>query len=143
MNKTYLEKETNQLQWFLIDAKNQTLGRLSTKIASALNNKGNILYTPYQKKQYKIIVVNARYIKVSGQKQYQKTYYKHSGRPGGLKKELFFKLQQRIPNKILEKAVKGMLPKNALGRKLFTNLKVYHGPNHPHNAQNPIPLRIK
>lgn len=143
MNKTYLAKKTNKLQWFFIDAKNQTLGRLSTKIASTLNNKSNILYTPYQKNQYKIIVVNAKYIKISGQKKYQKIYYKHSGRPGGLKKETFFKLQQRIPTKILEKAVKGMLPKNALGRKLFTNLKVYPGPNHPHNAQNPVFLEIK
>ena len=143
MNKTYLTKTTNKLEWFFIDAKNQTLGRLCTKIASTLNNKSNILFTPYQKHPYKIIVINAEYIKVSGQKIYQKYYYKHSGKPGGLKKESFFRLQQRMPSKIIEQAVKGMLPKNALGRKLFTNLKVYPGPNHPHNAQNPIPLKIK
>ena len=143
MNKTYIAKQTNIQQWFLIDAKNQTLGRLSTKIASTLNNKNNILYTPYQKNQYKIIVINAKYIKVSGLKKYQKIYYKHSGKPGGLKKEPFFKLQQRMPTKIVEKAVRGMLPKNVLGRKLFTNLKVYSGPSHPHNVQSPIPLNIK
>lgn len=143
MNKTYIHKEKSIPVWFLIDAKNKTLGRISTQIASTLKNKHSIYYTTYQLNISKIVVINAEYIKVSGQKKYQKTYYKHSGKPGGLKKETFSQLQQRIPTRIIEKAVKGMLPKNALGRRLFTNLKVYCGPNHPHQAQQPIALFTK
>lgn len=143
MNKTYINKKNDQSKWFLIDAKNKTLGRISTQIASTLKNKHSIYYSPYQINTSKIIVINAEHIKVSGQKKYQKVYYKHSGRPGGLKKEIFAQLQQRIPTRIIEKAVKGMLPKNALGRRLFTNLKVYRGSNHPHQAQNPITLITK
>jgi len=143
MNKTYIQKQNNKSTWFFIDAKDKTLGRLSTQIASTLKNKYSIYYTPYQINKSNIIVINAKHIKISGQKKYQKIYYKHSGRPGGLKKETFIQLQQRIPERIIEKAVKGMLPKNALGRRLFTHLKVYSGPDHPHDAQKPIPLKIK
>jgi len=143
MNKTYIQKQNNKSTWFFIDAKNKTLGRLSSQIASTLKNKYSIYYTPYQINKSNIIVINAEHIKISGQKKYQKIYYKHSGRPGGLKKETFIQLQKRIPERIIEKAVKGMLPKNALGRKLFTHLKVYSGPDHPHDAQKPIPLKIK
>jgi len=143
MNKTYIQKQNNKSTWFFIDAKDKTLGRLSTQIASTLKNKYSIYYTPYQLNQSNIIVVNAEHINISGHKKYQKIYYKHSGRPGGLKKETFTQLQKRIPTRIIEKAVKGMLPKNALGRRLFTHLKVYSGPHHPHGAQKPIPLQIK
>jgi len=143
MNTTYIQKQNNKSTWFFIDAKDENLGRLSTKIASTLKNKYSIYYTPYQINKSNIIVINAEKINISGQKKYQKIYYKHSGRPGGLKKETFTQLQKRIPARIIEKAVKGMLPKNALGRRLFTHLKVYSGPNHPHNAQKPIPLQIK
>lgn len=143
MNKTYIQKQNNKSTWFFIDAKDKTLGRLSTQIASTLKNKYSIYYTPYQINKSNIIVINAEQIKISGQKKYQKIYYKHSGRPGGLKKETFTQLQKRIPTRIIEKAVKGMLPKNALGRRLFTHLKVYSGPKHPHDAQKPIPLQIK
>jgi len=143
MNKTYIQKQNNRSTWFCIDAKDKTLGRLSTQIASTLKNKYSIYYTPHQINQSNIIVVNAEHIRISGQKKYQKIYYKHSGRPGGLKKETFTQLQKRIPARIIEKAVKGMLPKNAMGRRLFTHLKVYSGPHHPHDAQKPIPLQIK
>jgi len=143
MNKTYIQKQNNKSTWFFIDAKDKTLGRLSTQIASTLKNKYSIYYTPYQINKSNIIVINAEHVNISGQKKYQKIYYKHSGRPGGMKKETFTQLQKRIPTRIIEKAVKGMLPKNALGRRLFTHLKVYSGPNHPHGAQKPIPLHIK
>ena len=142
MNKTYIKKDNLNIQWFCIDANNQTLGRLSSQIASYLKNKNSIYYTPFQVSQSHIIVINAEKIKVSGQKKNQKLYRRHSGRPGGLKVETFKDLQHRIPTRIIEKAVKGMLPKNALGRKLFRYLKVYDGPDHPHSAQRPIPLAL-
>lgn len=143
MNKTYIKTNDNDGQWFFIDAKDKTLGRISTQIASNLKNKHSIYYTPYQINKSHIIVINAEKIKVSGKKKYQKIYRRHSGRPGGLKEETFLQLQKRLPGRIIEKAVKGMLPKNALGRRLFKHLRIYSGPNHPHKAQQPIPLPIK
>jgi len=145
MNKTYIAKEysNSQRAWFLIDAKDQTLGRLSTKIALILKNKHSIYYTPHQIGKSYIIIINASCIKVSGQKKQCKTYYRHSGRPGGLKQEKFIQLQKRIPERIIEKSVRGMLPKNTLGRKMFTCLKIYSGPDHPHKANRLIPLPIQ
>ena len=142
MNKTYIKKNVSKSEWFFIDANNQTLGRLSSEIASHLKNKNSIYYTPFQSIPSHIIVINAKHIRISGEKRQQKLYKRHSGRPGGLKVETFKQLQKRLPEKIIEKAVKGMLPKNTLGRKLFRYLKVYSGPTHPHNAQKPRPLTI-
>jgi large subunit ribosomal protein L13 len=142
MNKTYINNN-NPEQWFYIDVKDQTLGRISTQIANNLKNKYSIYYTPYQINKFHIIVINADKIKVSGQKKIQKIYKRHSGRPGGLKGETFIQLQKRLPERIIEKAIKGMLPKNTLGRRLFTSLKIYSGSNHPHQAQKPIALPIK
>nr|YP_009502095.1 50S ribosomal protein L13 [Porolithon onkodes]ASB29697.1 50S ribosomal protein L13 [Porolithon onkodes] len=142
MNKTHIKKDTFNAKWFFVDADDQTLGRLSSQIASYLKNKNSIYFTPFQISRSHIIVINAKKIKISGQKKYQKLYKRHSGRPGGLKVETFTQLQNRLPARIIEKAVKGMLPKNTLGRKLFKYLKVYDGPNHPHSAQKPIPLPI-
>lgn len=143
MNRTYIKKHNNYNQWFYIDASDKTLGRISTQIASYLKNKHSIYYTPYQTNRSYIIVINANKVKVSGQKKYQKIYKRHSGRPGSLKEETFIQLQKRLPEKILEKSVKGMLPKNALGRKLFTYLKIYSNSKHPHTAQKPIALHTK
>lgn len=143
MNKTYINNKNIKAKWFFIDAKNKTLGRLSAKIAKTLRGKNSIDYIPYKINNSKVIVINAEHVKVSGQKRYQKVYRKHSGRPGGLKQEYFHHLQQRIPCRIIEKSVKGMLPKNALGRELFSNLKVYSGPSHPHKAQQPTALLVK
>jgi large subunit ribosomal protein L13 len=140
MNKTYVPKKCDQAIWFIVDARDQTLGRLSTQIAHTLKGKYSAYYTPYQISQSYIVIINASYIRVSGQKKYQKVYRRHSGRPGGLKQESFLQLQKRIPERIIEKAVKGMLPKNTLGRKLFTYLKVYSGPDHPHKAHKLMPL---
>nr|UAT97839.1 ribosomal protein L13 [Ahnfeltia fastigiata] len=137
MNKTYIPKQNIKHKWYLINAKNQTLGRLSTKIATILRGKNEVSYTPYLTNQSYIIIINAQSIVVTGQKKSQKTYIRHSGRPGGLKKETFEQLQARIPNRIIEKSVKGMLPKGPLGRKLFTQIKVYSGNEHPHIAQSP------
>jgi len=143
MNRTYINNKKNQIQWCCIDAQNQTLGRLSTIIANNLKNKYSTDYTPFQTNKIYIIVINAADIKVSGNKKNNKIYYRHSGKPGSLRTETFSQLQQRIPTRIIERAVKGMLPKNALGRKLFTHLKVYAGSYHPHKAQKPILLKIK
>lgn len=143
MNRTYIENKNNSVQWFYIDAKDQILGRLSTKIVNHLRNKDSIYYTPYQASKSHLIVINADKIKVSGQKKHKKIYKRHSGKPGGLKKETFLQLKHRLPKRIIEKAVKGMLPKNTLGRQLFTHLKIYSGNDHPHKAQKPLQLSLK
>nr|YP_009296335.1 ribosomal protein L13 [Sebdenia flabellata]AOM65270.1 ribosomal protein L13 [Sebdenia flabellata] len=129
-------------QWYLVDAKNKTLGRLSTNVATILRGKNTIEYTPYLESNNHIIIINAKFINITGQKKQQKVYTRHSGRPGGLKTETFNELQKRIPNRIIEKSIKGMLPKGPLGRKLFTKLKIYSENNHPHTAQKPLLISL-
>ncbi|MEO0867622.1 MAG: 50S ribosomal protein L13 [Cyanobacteria bacterium J06642_11] len=124
-------------KWYVIDATDKRLGRLATEIASILRGKNKPTFTPNMDTGDFVVVINAEKVTVTGRKPEQKLYRRHSGRPGGMKVETFNQLQDRIPERIIEKAVKGMLPKNALGRKLFTNLKVYAGPEHPHQAQQP------
>lgn len=143
MSKTPLPtKDTLEQKWYVIDAEQQRLGRLATEIAMILRGKNKPTYTPHMDTGDFVIVVNAEKVVVTGRKGQQKLYRRHSGRPGGMKTETFDQLQARIPERIIEKAVKGMLPKNALGRKLFTKLKVYKGSEHPHQAQQPEPLTI-
>ena len=124
-------------QWYLVDAENQTLGRLASEVASILRGKNKPEFTPHIDTGDFVVIVNAEKIQVSGRKGTQKLYRRHSGRPGGMKVETFNSLQERIPERIVEKAIKGMLPHNALGRQLFRKLKVYKGAEHPHAAQNP------
>ena len=143
MNKTPLPKtDSIDRPWFLVDAADQTLGRLATEVASVLRGKTKPCYTPHLDTGDFVIVINAEKIRVSGNKPTQKLYRRHSGRPGGMKTETFAHLQARIPERIVEKAVKGMLPHNALGRQLFRKLKVYKGSEHPHAAQNPLVLAL-
>lgn len=143
MEKTYLPPQDSLEQnWFVIDAEGQRLGRLATEIAMILRGKNKPTYSPHMDTGDFVIVVNAEKVVVTGKKSSQKLYRRHSGRPGGMKTETFANLQTRLPERILEKAVKGMLPKNSLGRKLFTKLKVYAGENHPHQAQKPQSLTI-
>jgi len=143
MNKTPLPNlETLDRQWFVIDAEGQRLGRLATEIAMILRGKNKATFTPHLDTGDFVVVINAEKIVVTGKKSEQKLYRRDSGRPGGMKVETFSQLQARIPERILEKAVKGMLPKNTLGRKLFTKLKVYTGAVHPHDAQQPQTLAI-
>jgi large subunit ribosomal protein L13 len=143
MNKTPLPtSDTLDQKWYVVDAANQRLGRLATEIATILRGKNKPTFTPHLDTGDFVIVVNAEKVAVTGKKRSQKLYRRHSGRPGGMKMETFAQLQNRIPERIIEKAVKGMLPKNALGRKLFTKLKVYAGPQHPHQAQQPEDLTI-
>ena len=142
MNKTTNPSlESIKRNWFLVDAKDKTLGRLATQIASILRGKNKPSFTPHLDTGDFVVVVNAEKIEVTGKKATQKLYRRHSGRPGGMKTEKFENLQQRIPERIIEKAVKGMLPHNALGRQQFRKLKVYKGSDHPHQAQNPVLLK--
>nr|B8HMT1.1 RecName: Full=Large ribosomal subunit protein uL13; AltName: Full=50S ribosomal protein L13 [Cyanothece sp. PCC 7425] len=144
MNKTYLPSTTSlEPKWYVVDATEQHLGRLATQIAMILRGKTKPIYTPSMDTGDFVIVVNAEKVAVTGKKRTQKIYRRHSGRPGGMKTETFAKLQSRLPERIIEHAVKGMLPKNTLGRNLFTKLKVYAGPDHPHQAQKPEVLTLK
>lgn len=143
MNKTYLPPlDSVERNWYVVDATDKRLGRLATEVARVLRGKNKPTYTPSMDIGDFVIIVNAEKIDVTGKKRTQKLYRRHSGRPGGMKVETFAKLQARIPERIIEQAVKGMLPKNTLGRQLFTKLKVYAGPDHPHQAQKPQPLEI-
>ena len=144
MNKTSVPSiDSLDRKWYLVDAENQTLGRLATEVASVLRGKNNPNFTPHLDTGDFVVVVNAEKIKVSGKKPQQKIYRRHSGRPGGMKEETFQALQERLPERIVEKAIKGMLPHNSLGRQLFRKLKVYRGATHPHAAQKPQTLEIK
>ena len=138
MKDTFITSKTSlKSQWFIIDAKEKCLGRLATEAVNILRGKRKIFYNPAQDTGDYVIIINAEEIKVTGNKIKQKIYMRHSGRPGGKTIENFEQLQARIPERIIEKAIKGMLPKNRLGRHLFTKLKVYSGTLHPHVAQNP------
>jgi len=142
MNKTSTPSLTTiKKNWFLVDAKGQTLGRLASAIANVLRGKNKPSFTPHLDTGDFVIVVNAEKIEVSGKKASQKLYRRHSGRPGGMKIEKFETLRERIPERIIEQAVKGMLPHNSLGRQQFKKLKVYKGSEHPHDAQNPVLLK--
>jgi large subunit ribosomal protein L13 len=144
MNKTYIppKSEIDQ-KWYVVDAAEQRLGRLSTEVATVLRGKNKPTYTPHLDTGDFVVIINADKIRVTGNKPAQKIYRRHSGRPGGMKTETFEKLQVRVPERILEQAIRGMLPKNRLGRQLFRKLKVYAGPEHPHAAQNPEALIIQ
>ena len=143
MNKTSVPSiDSIDRQWYLVDAENQTLGRLATEVASVLRGKNKASYTPHLDTGDFVVVVNADKVKVSGSKPQQKLYRRHSGRPGGMKVETFAHLQERLPERIVEKSIKGMLPHNALGRQMFRKLKVYKGADHPHSAQQPQPLQL-
>ncbi len=142
MNKTTIINQYNNHQWYIIDAKEYRLGRLATEIANILRGKKQTYFHPSQINHDHVIIINAKDIVISGCKAQQKLYYKHSGRPGSLKIERFENLQQRLPNKIIENAVRKMLPKGPLGRQIFKNLKVYAGEQHPHQAQKPIKIEL-
>ena len=143
MNKTSIPQiDSLERQWYLVDAENQTLGRLATEVAAVLRGKNNPNFTPHLDTGDFVVVVNADKIRVTGNKSTQKLYRRHSGRPGGMKTETFQALQERIPERIVEKAIKGMLPHNALGRQMFRKLKVYKGSEHPHSAQRPQALEL-
>jgi large subunit ribosomal protein L13 len=139
--KTYSAKPGEiTREWYLVDAEGKTLGRLATQIADTLRGKRKPQYTPHVDTGDFVIVVNADKIQVTGNKLDQKRYYRHSGYPGGLRSRTLREQLERRPTEVLRVAVKGMLPKNRLARQQITKLKIYAGPEHPHEAQNPRPL---
>lgn len=136
--KTFMAKNGQiERKWYLIDASGKTLGRLASKIAYILRGKHKPEFTPHVDTGDYIVVINAEKVAVTGKKTTKKHYEHYTGYPGGLKTISFKKLQDRFPARIIEKAVKGMLPKNPLGYAMLTKLKVYAGSSHPHHAQNP------
>ena len=140
---TYSAKNTDhQGRWYLVDAENAILGRLASTVAARLRGKHNPLFTPHVDTGDWIIVINADKVALTGRKWDQKNYYRHSGYIGGLKTITAKKLMEKRPEDLIRLAVKGMLPKNRLGRKLFKKLKVYSGTQHPHEAQQPEILEI-
>jgi large subunit ribosomal protein L13 len=140
---TYSAKDTdNQGRWCLVDAENAILGRLASSVAARLRGKHNPLFTPHVDTGDWIVVINADKVALTGRKWDQKNYYRHSGYTGGLKTITAKKLMEKRPEDLIRFAVKGMLPKNRLGRKLFKKLKVYSGDQHPHEAQQPEILEV-
>jgi large subunit ribosomal protein L13 len=129
-------------KWFVVDASGKTLGRLATETASVLSGKKSPKYTPYIDMGDHVIVINAEKIRLTGLKSQQKLYRRYTGFPGGLREESFTRLLERKPEKIVEEAIKGMLPKTKMGRQMATKLKVYKGGNHPHEAQQPQVLEF-
>jgi large subunit ribosomal protein L13 len=141
--RTYTAKPREiEQSWYLVDAESQTLGRLATRVADLLRGKGKPQYTPHIDTGDFVVVVNAEKIHVTGNKLQQKIYYRHSGYPGGLRERTLAEQLDRRPEEVLRRAVKGMLPRNKLASAQLNKLKIYAGPEHPHAAQNPIPLEV-
>jgi len=143
MTRTYSAKEADiKRKWYIVDAKGKTLGRLATQVAIVLRGKHKPIFTPHVDTGDHVIVVNAEKIHLTGDKVRQKTYYRHSGYPGGLKSETVKDLLERKPYVIVERAIIGMLPKTKLGKQMGRKLNVYAGPTHPHKAQQPEALAV-
>jgi large subunit ribosomal protein L13 len=142
MKTIFVKPADVERKWYLVDADGKTLGRLASRVVTVLRGKNKPVYAPHWDLGDSVVIINAEKVKVTGRKPAQKLYYRHSGYPGGFRAEPYGKVIARKPAWPLEKAIKGMLPKGALGRKIFKNLKVYAGPNHPHAAQKPVPLDI-
>jgi large subunit ribosomal protein L13 len=143
MTRTYSAKKADiKRKWYIVDAEGKTLGRLATQVATVLRGKHRPTFTPHMDTGDHVIVVNAEKIHLTGNKVRTKTYYRHSGYPGGLKSETVRELLARTPPVVVERAIKGMLPKNPLGKQMGRKLNVYAGPTHPHRAQQPEALSV-
>ena len=141
--KTYAVKASEiERHWWVVDATDQTLGRLATRIATLLEGKHKPTYSPHLDTGDHVVVLNAARVKVTGDKLIQKRYYRHSNYPGGLKEESLGTLLERKPELVIERAVKGMLPRNRLGRAMIKKMKVYPGAEHPHQAQQPTAFEL-
>ena len=141
--KTKSYKNTDlEKKWLLLDASDKTLGRLSTKVAFILMGKDKAQYTPNSDLGDYVVIINAEKIKITGNKDTQKNYFRHTGYPGGLKSTTFLDMIEKKPEEIIFKAVQGMLPKNKLSKTMISKLKVYEGENHPHVGQNPIKIEL-
>jgi large subunit ribosomal protein L13 len=142
--KSYMGRPREvERNWYLIDAEGQTLGRMATEIARLLRGKNKPKYTPHVDTGDFVVVVNAEKVVVTGRKAEQKVYYRHTGYPGGLRETSYEVMLRRKPTEVLRKAVRGMMPKTRLGRQQLRKLKIYAGPEHPHEAQNPQPYEVR
>ena len=142
--KTYqANAQDRERDWFVVDAEAKTLGRLATQIANVLRGKHKPTYTPHVDVGDFVVVINAEKVAVTGKKREDKRYWRHSGYPGGIRSRTLGEMLDRRPEEVLRKAVKGMLPRNRLARKQLTKLKIYAGPEHPHEAQKPKTLEIE
>lgn len=142
--KTYSAKPSDiERDWYVVDAENLVVGRLASQVATILRGKHKPQFTPHVDTGDFVVVVNAEKISVTGSKRTEKKYYRHSGYPGGIKERTLTEMLERRPEEVIRKAVKGMLPRNRLARKQLTKLKVYAGPEHPHAAQQPVPMQIE
>jgi large subunit ribosomal protein L13 len=142
--KSYMARPLEvERKWHVIDAEGQTLGRLATEIARLLRGKNKPQYTPHVDTGDFVVVVNAEKVVVTGKKAEQKVYYRHTGYPGGLRETSYETMLERKPTEILGKAVRGMMPRTRLGRQQFRKLKIYAGPEHPHEAQAPEPYEVR
>lgn len=142
MSTFIARKDEAERNWVLVDAKDQVLGRLAADVASILRGKTKPTYTPFIDVGDFVVIINAEKIKLTGRKMEQKMYYRHSGYMGGLKERTARQVMEKKPEEIIRHAVKGMLPKNSLGRSMFKKLKVYVGENHPHEAQQPQTITL-
>ena len=142
MKTIFVKPQEAVRKWYIVDAEGKVLGRVATKVAGILRGKNKPLFTPHQEIGDYVIIVNAKKAYLTGAKSTDKMYYRHSGYTKGLSIESYEKVIQRKPVFPMEHAIRGMLPKGPLGRKLFKNVKVYAGPDHPHSAQQPIPVEI-
>jgi large subunit ribosomal protein L13 len=142
MDTIFVKPSKLERKWFVIDAEGKVLGRVAAKAASIVRGKEKPEFAPHQETGDFVVIINAEKAALTGRKPVQKTYYRHSGYVGGLKQENFIKLAEKHPASPMELAVKGMLPKGPLGRKLYKNVKVYAGPKHPHEAQNPQVINL-
>jgi large subunit ribosomal protein L13 len=142
MKTVFVKPEKVERKWFLIDADGKVMGRIAARTASILRGKEKAVFTPNQELGDYVVIINAEKVAITGNKAQQKQYHRHSGYPGGLKTQNFEKLIERHPTSPLELAIKGMLPKGPLGRKLLKNVKIYPGAEHPHAAQNPQAIEV-
>jgi large subunit ribosomal protein L13 len=142
MKTVFAKKKDINRKWYVIDADGQVLGRLATRVALVLRGKTKPVYTPNVDTGDGVIIINAEKVRLTGNKINQKTYYHHTGYPGGIKKESVKDIMNDNPERVITMAVRGMLPKNTLGREQLKKLKVYSGTDHPHKAQNPEPLTL-
>lgn len=136
------KKEELEHNWYLVNAEGKILGRLATELANILRGKNKPTFTPHLDTGDFVVVINAEKVVLTGKKMKDKIYYRHTGYPGGIKEVSAEKLLAKRPTEMIRMAVKGMVPKNSLGRQMLRKLKIYAGPNHPHEAQRPVPLQI-
>jgi len=142
MKTVFAKPASVERKWFILDAEGKVLGRVAAKVASIVRGKNKAIYVPHQEVGDFVVVINADKIVVTGRKAQQKVYHRYSGYPGGLKTQTFEALIERHPTMPLENAIKGMLPKGPLGRKMAKNVKIYAGANHPHSGQKPAPIEV-